>query len=206
MIENYYTDNLGVIHQQNCKRYNYNEDYIKNNYILLKYKKELSYLRIGYILEKLGYVPTKLLDVGFGSGDFLQVASTVIDNCYGNDLYDDFTPNNITFVKDITSDSYDLITFFDSLEHFPSLDFLLKLKTKNICISVPWCHNFNDEWFRDWKHRKPDEHIHHFNNISLALTMQSVGYEMIHHCNLEDLVRKHDNNYPNILTAIFQKT
>lgn len=205
MIENYHIDDLGVIHQQSYKQYNYNEDYIKNNYVFLKYKKELSYLRLGYILDKLDYVPNKLLDVGYGSGDFLQVASTVVNNCYGNDLYDDFIPSTAKFVKDITIDSYDIITFFDSLEHFPSLDFLSELKSKNICISVPWCHNFSDDWFSNWKHRKPDEHIHHFNNTSLSLTMKSVGYKMIHHGNLEDLVRKHDNNYPNILTAIFQK-
>ena len=45
------------------------------------------------------------------------------------------------------------------------LEFVKKLKCKYILISVPCCHYYSDDWFKNWKHRRPDEHIFHFNEI-----------------------------------------
>ena len=48
----------------------------------------------------------------------------------------------------------------------------------------------NDEWFESWKHRKPDEHLWHFNRDSLNKFMERMGYVMISSTNIEDTIRK----------------
>ena len=64
---------------------------------------------------------------------------------------------------------------------------------------------FDDEWFENWKHRRPDEHLWHFNAKALRKFVESQKYEYINSTNVEDCIRKTDHNYPNILTAIFKK-
>jgi hypothetical protein len=39
------------------------------------------------------------------------------------------------------------------------IEFVKDLKCHYVCISLPWCHYFSDEWFETWKHRKPNEHL-----------------------------------------------
>ena len=64
---------------------------------------------------------------------------------------------------------------------------------------------FSDEWFEDWKHRNPDEHLWHFNDKSLNAFMDDMGYTKIAQSNIEDSIRKSDCEHPNILTGIFKK-
>ena len=98
-----------------------------------------------------------------------------------------------------------MICFFDSLEHFHDISFVKNLNTKYIYISLPWCHYHSDEWFENWKHRREDEHIYHFNEKSLEKFMNRQGFKMINYCNLEDKIRIDKNLSPNILTACFEK-
>ena len=73
-------------------------------------------------------------------------------------------------------------------------------------ISVPNCHYTNDGWFENWKHRRPDEHLWHFNKKSLDKFMERMGYVMISSTNLEDTIRKNnDQEEKNILTCVFKK-
>ena len=64
---------------------------------------------------------------------------------------------------------------------------------------------FNDEWFKNWKHRKPNEHLFHFNKTSLVNFMSEVGYTLINMSNIEDTIRKNNLNYSNIITGVFKK-
>jgi hypothetical protein len=73
-------------------------------------------------------------------------------------------------------------------------------------ISLPWCHHPDqDEWFLNWKHRKPNEHLHHFNQRSLCAFMYDQGWSCVNHSNLEDGIRQHEHDWENILTAVFKK-
>ena len=54
-----------------------------------------------------------------------------------------------------------------------------KLKTKYIYISVPQCHYISDEWFLNWKHRRPDEHLWHFNLNSITNFMKEIGFNIV---------------------------
>lgn len=205
-MKNYHTDENGVIRQTECNPIQYDQKYVDVRYNsygeLTNY---MSHLRLGYIIGTLGYRPDSILDVGYGNGSFLKTCSQMIPICHGHDVSGVELPEPIKAVDSLFSGHYDVITFFDSLEHFEDIYFLDKLDCNYLCISVPWCHNFDDEWFENWKHRRPDEHLWHFDAKSLKKSVESQGYEYINHTNVEDCIRKTEFNYPNILTAIFRK-
>jgi hypothetical protein len=207
MLPNYIRDENNVIRQIEKQGFVYDQSYVNMRYDSYGVQTEfMSHLRLGYIIGALGYVPEKILDVGYGNASFLKTCSSVIKNCYGHDISGYPLPNNITFVADIFKDSYDVVTFFDSLEHYDNPYFLKQLNTKYVCISLPWCHYVNDDWFDKWKHRRPNEHLWHFDDSSLKKFMESQGYECINTCNIEDTIRKSSTtDLPNILTGTFKK-
>ena len=166
----------------------------------------MGYLRLGYILGCINEPINKILDVGYGNGDFLKIASHYMPECFGSDVSQEYNiPEKTTYVDDIYSKEFDVVCFFDVLEHFDNIYDIKNLKTKYIVISLPNCHYFSDEWFQDWKHRKPDEHLWHFNKSSLINFMQEIGYEVINTSNVEDVIRKNQEEYSNILSGVFKK-
>ena len=206
MLENYEKLQNGVIKQKNINPIKYDKDYIDKSYNTYGDKTlKMSYLRLGYLLGSIGCIPESILDVGYGNGDFLLTCSEIIKNCYGNDVSNYQLPNNIKFVHNIQKEFFDVITFFDSLEHFNEIDFIKNLNCNYIFISLPWCHNYSDEWFKTWKHRRENEHIFHFNEESLINFMKENNYEVINITNFEDTVRKSLNTDKNILSGIFKK-
>jgi SAM-dependent methyltransferase len=207
MLVNYETDRNGVIKQIHRERFVYDLDYTVARYDAKKVPVDnMSYLRLGYLLSSLGKIPKSLLDVGYGNGNFLYKAKQIIKNCYGYDISPQYPIVDIPVVKDIYSDAYDVVCFFDSLEHFEDIYEIKKLKANYIYISVPWCHYLDDKWFRDWRHRREHEHLWHFDINSLKNFMSEMNYEYMCHANVEDAIRKsYDDNLENILTAIFKK-
>jgi len=206
MIENYEVFPCGVIKQITKKSFNYGYEYSNKYNQLGELGIQMSYLRLGYIIGSIGHIPNNILDVGYGNGDFLKISSNVISNCYGSDVTRDYPiPDNCTFVNDIYETDYEVVCFFDVLEHFENIYDIKKLKAKYIIDSLPNCHNFSDDWFYNWKHRKPNEHLWHFNEKSLILFMKEIGYDLINTCSIEDVIRKHGHDYSNILTGIFKK-
>lgn len=205
MLENYKINKYGVIEQIVKNQFNYDKAY-GDRYAMFS-TKNIENLRLGYIIGSLGRVPTSLMDVGYGNGDFLINCNGLIKELYGNDVEPAYNlPTDIKFVPNITEQEVEVITFFDSLEHFHDIEFVKDLKAKYVVISLPWCKiNHDDTWFENWKHRKPDEHLFHFNEISLENFMNHQGFEMINFCNLEDNIRVDKNLTPNILTACFRK-
>jgi hypothetical protein len=207
VIENYTIDEFGVIHQNKIikKIKTYDVDYVKNSYNNYgEQVRNMSHLRLGYLMGSIGQV-NKILDVGYGNGDFLSLCTTQIPKCYGNDVSGYKIPKDCVFIDNVCSKDFDVVCFFDSLEHFEDIDFIKNLKTKYIFISLPWCHNHSDEWFKNWKHLREDEHLHHFNDKSLINFMNHCGYEMVSISNIEDTVRTSINNDKNILSGIFKK-
>ena len=201
MLDNYQRDPQGLIHQVNFDTFPYTPDYVKQNY-LHDLVQSMSYLRLGYLLGTLGHIRS-LLDVGYGSGAFLKVANQVIPHTCGNDINGYPIPPECQFVQDIHSEFYEVITFFDSLEHFTDVYFLNRLKCKYVTVSLPWCHYFSDKWFESWKHRKPNEHLWHFDQNSLIKFMDHQGFDVINTCNYEDTIRKSTEPYENILSGVF---
>ena len=207
MLDNYEKTIDGVIKQKEYKTYDYNKEYSDSRYSIFNDRGNILNLRLGYIIGSLGFTPKSLLDVGYGNGDFLDNCVGTIDTLYGNDILPAYPlKEDIEYVLDITKKKVDVITFFDSLEHFENIEFVKDLKCKYVIISLPWCGiGDDDEWFRNWKHRKPDEHLYHFDEQSLIRFMKRMGFECINYTNLEDKIRVDKKYNPNILTGCFKK-
>ena len=125
--------------------------------------------------------------------------------CFGYDITGYDIPEGCEFIKDWVNLNVDVITFFDVLEHFEDPYMIKDLNAKYVILSFPWCHYISDEWFENWKHRKPNEHLWHFNKESLVNFMSEVGYDVINVTNVEDIIRKNNLEYSNILTGVFKK-
>lgn len=206
-MENYRILDNGVIKQINVNKINYDIEYANkyNNYN--EKSNYLSYLRLGVLIGNINKIPNSILDVGYGNGAFLKACSNVINDCNGYDITNYPLPENINYAKSLFDRHYDVISFFDSLEHFEDISIINKLNCDYIIISVPWCHNLNDSWFLNWYHLRPNEHLWHFNDKSLIKFFEENNYTNIYISNFEDTIRKNStlNNYPNILSCIFKK-
>jgi len=205
MLDNYELLENGVIKQRDYSIIEYNPEYIQTRYITYPEKCiQMAHLRLGYLIGSIGHIPESVLDVGYGSGEFIGVCSEIVPNCYGFDITTLPPPKNVKQVSDIYSNYYEVVTFFDVLEHFENIYDIQKLNCKYVGISLPWCHYFSDEWFQNWKHRRPNEHLYHFNHISLVNFFQEIGYTCLNFNNIEDTIRKSTSDQ-NILTAVFKK-
>ncbi len=203
MLNNYKKDEYGVIHQIEYKKYPYSIDYNKNYDKLGEISNRMSYLRLGYMIGSIGCIPDSILDIGVGNGSFISLASKIIKNCYINDI----TKIEIKDTKwtDDLNIPVHTITMFDVLEHLEDITIIKEFNCKYLVLSVPNClYGDDDIWFSHWKHLKPNEHLHHFNEISLARFVESMGYKHINSTGLEDIIRENDC-FPNIITETFFK-
>lgn len=202
----YEIDKYGVIHQTDAKLYTYDAGYVAT-YDTEDYRRandKLQALRLGFIIGVHGFIPYSICDVGYGNGAFLKAAE-IIPIRYGKDV----TGVEVPGVE--LTDKYppvDVITFHDCLEHIPDLSFVKDLKCKTLVVSLPNCHyrTAGQIWFDDlYKHRKPDEHLHHFDMQSLEAFMLSCGWRVVATSNHEDIVRQSTGNWENILTMAFKR-
>ncbi len=208
MVENYTLDRYGIIKQIKKESVVYDHRYVHERYCHPKVPTEnISYLRLGYLLSQLGKIPKSLLDVGYGNGAFLTIAKKIIFNCYGYDILPAYPlDKEIVQLDNLYEKKVEVVTFFDSLEHFDNIYDIHRLRCNHILISVPFCHYLDDDWFLHWKHRKPNEHLWHFNLDSLQNFMKAMGFNYRAHSYLEDVIRKPtDERYPNILTSFFSR-
>jgi SAM-dependent methyltransferase len=203
-LENYEVLQSGVVRQITRTPFDYDINYASERYAKTPYT--LSYARLGYLISKISRLPSSVLDVGYGTGQFLEVVHSVGIPCFGFDISPTPTPPGILKVSSILENHYDVITFFDSLEHFEDITFIKKLDCNYIVVSVPSCnHPDNPEWFFNWKHLRPDEHLWHFSPKALTAFMEESGYSEISQEVVEDAIRKDDRYTPNIITGIYRK-
>lgn len=208
MLDNYKLLSNGVIKQLDIKKIEYNYDY-SNKYNSYGEKSNyISYLRYGVLIGAIKQIPASIVDVGYGNGDFLRVCQKTIKNVYGCDISDYPPPDGCKKIMLDEIKNVDVVCFFDSLEHFEDIDFIRDLDTKYIFISVPWCHYSSDEWFKNWYHRRENEHLYHFNENSLKTFFKEKGYNCIYTSSFEDIIRFNPTVHPlpNILSCIFEKT
>jgi len=180
----------------------YDRSYSSERYDKYPHTDKMSELRF-YCVSSL-FQFTSVLDFGYGNGSFLNQCHKMQKNCFGYDISDYPLQAGINKVESPFTNGYDLITFFDSIEHLEQesiVDFLKELKCQSIFISLPWYHNFGDEWFNGWKHRRENEHFHHFTAGGLCSTLEMAGFTPVYVGNPEDQIRKSDQPYPNILSV-----
>jgi len=207
----YETLSNGVIHQTSYNKIQYNYEYSNkyNNYG--ERTNYMAYLRLGTLIGALGEIPEKILDVGYGNGAFMAAARTLIPYVAGCDLSPYPVPEGCHRVESLTDNNYTVVCFFDSLEHFDDITIIKALKCQYIFISVPWCPTADPTSpdFLNWYHRRPDEHLWHFNKESLLAFFAECGYKpVLDGIAVEDAIRKNAavGNKPNILTALFVRS
>jgi hypothetical protein len=206
MIENYrqYAPGHWVQNKISGEIIKYDHEYIQ---YYERMDDSMSHLRYNLLSNFVLF--DSICDFGYGDGAFLKCCLKFGHKCYGHDISDYPLPNNIDFVKNLSDLDVDVISFFDSLEHIPDFDlvpFLKSIKTKNIIVSVPWMHEHKGaEWFKRWKHRKENEHFHHFDSYGLIQLLHDSGFKTVHVGNEEDSIRKSVSYLPNILTVIGKK-
>lgn len=209
-MNNYVTLPNGVIKQkQICQKLcTYGLDYSSKYDSYGQAGELLSHVRLGFLLGAIRRTPSSLLDVGYGNGSFLKACSKCIGSLSGTDISGYPLPEGISTVpfEQALNTKYDVVTFFDSLEHFEDISFIARLQCNYVFITLPWCHNTSDEWFLAWKHRRPDEHLWHFSKDALIAFFKENGYEVVN-CGVpfEDMIRKDTRYTPNILTGVFKK-
>lgn len=156
-------------------------------------------VRLGYLKAHVG--GGTLLDVGHGTGDLVRLARQAGFDAYGSDVHgvDVGVPE-----KPLDGDDdWDVVTFYDSLEHFEDFGPVRRLaaRARLIVVSLP----HRPEGFpaeRSWKHYKPGEHLHYFSPASIAALFDGRRLERV--SDVEDVVRRPVGGRPNIMTATFR--
>lgn len=208
----YKTDEWGVVHQDPpAITQKYDVQYIQNRYDSIPdIVHEMSFLRTGFIKGVVGNFNT-ILDVGYGNGDFLRTQhlwNLRQVKTFGTDISGYPVPRRSTFYswEELPGKQFDIVCFFDSFEHVPDHKFMEWLQAKWLALTVPWYMSEKGVgWFRQWKHRRPGEHIHHFSQVSLARMLKHYGYEFITSQDLEDGIRLARNGHENTFTAMYRK-
>lgn len=165
---------------------------------------ELSKIRARIVMEHAKNFDT-ICDVGFGTGAFLSEIghANPMTSLHGFDISPYPPPYFVRIEPRWQEKEWDVVTFFDSLEHFVELP---KIRAKFAVVSVPWFHPFSDaQWFENWKHRRPGEHLWHFNSATLSNVFWGMGMKSIYCGNPEDEIRKPTDGLPNILTMVFAR-
>lgn len=199
----YQIDEMGIIHQINPRPYRYDANYVAT-YDTEAYRRDndrLQAMRYAFAVACHGRTPGKIFDYGCGNLAFVNYARQS-SWAVGYDITG--LPGTVTELQPAS-----VYTFWDALEHVPDLDAVLSaIDCETICISLPWCHYHREglQWFEKWKHRKPNEHLHHFNADSLTQLLAKHGFTNCRALSFhEDIVRKGDGNLPNILSMGFRK-
>jgi hypothetical protein len=211
MLENYHLDELGIIHQTKWKPKVYDRVYLTYYEDLEERTIKLGYQRFGWVVGLLGQLPESVLEFGYGLGTFLEAAVIAgVPCCAGYDVGEYPLPENCIFLDQeaALARMWDVAAFFDVLEHIPDLSFLDRLMTSTLAVAVPYCRwrELGDDWFRDWRMRLPDEHLHHFDPESLCALMRKNGYRCSNLNFFEDgLRRRGGETGPNIICAFFER-
>ena len=147
-------------------------------------------------------------DVGCGTGAFLVEMHRRKPNARicGYDVSDYPLPACIKPKPHWLLNDWDVVTFFDSLEHFQHNDDLEFVRAKTVIVSVPWYHpELGNDWFNSWKHKRPGEHLWHFTPGSLAEIFGAFRYRPVFIGSPEDHVRGSAPWGSNILTMVFKR-
>jgi hypothetical protein len=141
-------------------------------------------------------LPWKLLDFGCGSGNFTN-SLTGIDG-YGFDV----NPYGNYCDVSVLLDKYDIVTFWDSLEHLKDpVKVIRGFAPEYLFICTPSTDDFHLglEHLTQWRHYMPQEHCHYFNEESLTALLDRCGYDILE-VNYNESIPRAGGGDKNILT------
>lgn len=188
--------------QTDPEQFNYDEKYKKQQ----STTKEMSYLRLGYLLSCLNdneiknIKNWKMCDVGSGNGIFKKVCKGFFKYASEYDLSGDTISK-----QELEETEWDIIFLTDVLEHFYDINDLFKIKFNYLFLSFPETPKVDSlDELKNWKHFKPNEHIWCLNFLGIEKWLNKNGYSVLQSGNPEDLIRKSDYKI-NITTLIAKK-
>lgn len=214
MLENYRVDEFGVIHQIAFAPITYDREYISYYEAKSDRTIKLGYQRLGWLLGLMERMPDSILEIGYGTGTFIEAAQIAgVKDCAGYDIARFPLPDGVRFVEweAALARPWDVVAMFDVLEHIPDLSFLARLDARHLAIAVPYCRwrelgTAGEDWFRTWRMLLPDEHLHHFDRESLAALLDHHGWDCVSLNTFEDGLRlRAGETGPNILSGFFRK-
>lgn len=205
----YMIDDFGALVQLDAKPYKYDAAY-SALYDTPEYTRQndiLQAMRFGFCTAALGSPIRSIIDTGYGNGAFMKFAKKALPTPYVGGIDVTGVPVPAGCIQLETYQFCDVATFWDVLEHIPNLSFLRDLPARVVAISLPNCTAFRgEEWLlNEYRHLKPDEHVRHFDSVSLAKTMGYYGWQRIATGHHEDIVRRPANGVPNILSMAFKR-
>lgn len=187
-------------------RVEYDADYVRSRYAAIDDRvKQLSGRRL-QVLQAFWPWTGRLLDFGCGTNRFAQLARGGGWQAFGYDVVPGGEWPRLTGSQVLGPVDWDVVTFFDSLEHLPRpASAITSLRPRCVMVSVPECHRPDDpEWFMAWRHRRPGEHLWHWNRHTLDRWFAALGYRPLMHSTFEDEFRPGDDkDLTNILSAIY---
>lgn len=184
----------------------YDRQYLEERYTAIDDRVWMLSTRRLQIIEAFLPGRGRLLDFGCGTGRLVQQAGNHGWDAWGVDII--AGAGRRKTVADAQRERWDVVTFFDSLEHLPDpYATVSSLDTQAVVVSIPECHHpKNREWFMRWRHRRPGEHLWAWNRLTLDRFFASLGFCPILHSWFEDAHRPNpDQVEPNILTVIYRK-
>jgi len=213
---NYRIDSFGVIHQVDATPIAYDKKYLTYYEDLSDRTIKLGYQRMGWVLGLMGRKPASVLEIGYGTGTFIEAAHiTGVADCAGCDIADYPLPEGVRFLDwdAALQRDWDLAAMFDVLEHIPDLSFLERLDARHLALAVPYCRYRElgagadaGAWFRTWRILLPNEHLHHFDRESLTALLSHHGFDCVSLNTFEDGLRLRAGEAgPNILSGFFRK-
>lgn len=191
----------GYAKQIKIEPHNYGIKYVEKNYRWSPVT-EVSFLRLGYIASILKD-DSKVLDIGYGDGEFIRALRKCGVDAIGYDVHSDSL--GVPTVSDL-SGKYDVVTLYDALEHVENLETILKINTEYFIVTVPnFLLNQSDDQIRNWKHYKPNEHLHYFTEASILALFRRHDFDCLLVHNVEDLIRTKNGQNANTMTYIFKR-
>ena len=115
-------------------------------------------------------------------------AETILDFGCGPGWFEAFSPNGSVIdtydimpvmQTGIRHKKYDLICFWDVLEHMPDLGVAESLMAMSEYVAATIPIKPDSVKLKDWKHHKPDEHLHEFKVQGMIDWMSCLGFDLI---------------------------
>lgn len=210
----------------NLSAYYKSEDYISHtdaskSFTDKLYKNVKAYMlqkKVGWILKQKS--AGKLLDIGAGTGDFLNAASRYfkVDGVEPNHVArENAQKKNLQLKEELSeiSDKYDVITMWHVLEHVPNLEqqfeeFNRLLKNDGILvIAVPNYKSKDAKMYKEyWAAYDVPRHIWHFSKEGIKALFLENGFRLLHSTGLKFdsfyvsmLSEKHKSGKQNLFSA-----
>lgn len=137
-----------------------------------------------------------LLDIGCGTGDFLQVAQQegwsvtgIEPDDSAREIANSKTDNsvfNISHLDELGENSFDVITLWHVLEHLPKLETHIQLfkhllkPNGTLIIAVPNFKSYDAQLYKNyWAAYDVPRHLWHFSKHSIQELFKNVGLELV---------------------------